>query len=271
MLLERNLRSWVKSTYTFPTRTRKCYTCPQLTRARLQRHLVHLWGHLCHFPSFLHNQETKKKKDLLIVKNDNMLARYLGCNKVFMDSIILDFHVSASIVSLPLLDVYKQTFSFSLDHVIQWSAIVWKYFGNIVEVGKSNFHTFVQFHSGHRNVFRGMEMFKKCSGNILEIKLPYCGRGPVFGYRYLVYFLLFGEVDTWRSCFLVHFYLFIYILVGCLGTEVAVLGRDDTKGADPLMGSLGSWVILLERSSAKSALLELKANTRCMTSFCLWF
>ena len=61
----------------------------------------------------------RKKKDLLIVKYDNMLARYLGCNKVFMDSVILDFHVSASIVSFPLLDVYKQTFSFSLDHVIQ--------------------------------------------------------------------------------------------------------------------------------------------------------
>ena len=51
------------------------------------------------------------------------------------------------------------------------ASIVWQYFGNIVEKDW-NFHSFVQFHS--------MEIFKKYSGHILEIKLPYCGRGPVF-------------------------------------------------------------------------------------------
>ena len=38
-------------------------------------------------------------------------------------------------------------------------------------IGKSNFLSFVQLHS--------MEMFR-WYGNILEIKLPYCVRGPVF-------------------------------------------------------------------------------------------
>ena len=30
------------------------------------------------------------------------------------------------------------------------------------------------------SVFRGVKIFKKYAGNILVIKLPYCGRGPVF-------------------------------------------------------------------------------------------
>ena len=47
---------------------------------------------------------------------------------------------------------------------------------NIVDkVGKSNFHSFVQSHR-----IEMLSVVWKYSGNILVIKLPYCGRSPVF-------------------------------------------------------------------------------------------
>ena len=54
--------------------------------------------------------------------------------------------------------------------------VCWQYCRTMLE----NLIYIVLSNPQYGNVYRGMEIFKKYSGNIVEIKLPYCGRDPDF-------------------------------------------------------------------------------------------